>query len=400
MHQGEARIIKVTGISYLAFMVVLLFLAGCGVKRHAVPVDMQREAAFPDYNQIRFYGDTSLKDMEAITKEWGEYAHQLSENEDLTFLSLSGGGSDGAFGAGFLTGWSARGDRPEFNVVTGVSTGALIAPFAFLGPKYDEMTKLFYTTFTTENIAAIRPIGSALAGDSFMSTAPLRKELKKYITKAVIEEIAEAHRQGRRLFIGTTNLDEMRPVYWSIGGIAQYDSEEARQLIRDVILASASVPVAFPPVYFSVKADGKEYDEMHVDGGVTNQVFSYPASIRLGEIMQEVGDTRKVILYIIRNDALISRGTQVEPTLSSIATRSLAGLIRNQGIGDLYRMYVTAQRDGVHYNLAFIPPTFDEESDEMFDPVYMKKLFKVGYEMALGESPWHKRPPHDLAPKR
>jgi len=374
-------------------------LAGCASKRHAVPVPMQHEAALPDFNEIRFYGDTSIKDTDALAQEWGEQSQFFSKDEDLTFLSLSGGGSDGAFGAGFLSGWSAKGDRPEFKVVTGVSTGALMAPFAFLGPGYDRLTEMFYTTFTTENIAVTRPIGSALAGDSLMSTEPLRRALKSYVTAEIIAEIGKAHRKGRRLFIGTTNLDEMRPVYWDIGAIAQYDSEEARQLIRDVILASASIPVAFPPVYFPVEVDGRKYDEMHVDGGITNQVFSYPTSIRLGEVMKKMGDTRKVLLYIIRNDALISRGTQVEPTLSSIATRSLAGLIRNQGIGDLYRMFAIARRDGVDFNLAFIPPTFDEEADEMFDPKYMKKLFKVGYDMALDADSWHAAPPDDLAPK-
>lgn len=387
-------------VKMLVVGVLLVTIAGCGVRRAPLPVALQYEGNLPSYNEIRFYGDTTLGDTDELAEEWSREMGIFDSKEPLTFLTLSGGGADGAFGAGFLNGWSARGDRPEFSMVTGVSTGALIAPFAFLGPGYDNLIEILYTTFTTEKIAVMRPIGTALAGDSLMDTEPLRHQLKTYVTPKVIEEIAKAHRAGRRLFIGTTNLDEMRPVYWDIGAIAQYESEEAQQLIRDVILASASIPVAFPPVYFSVEADGRKYDEMHVDGGVTNQVFSYPASIRLGEVMEKMGVDRKVVLYIIRNDALISRGTQVEPTLDSIATRSLAGLIRNQGIGDLYKMYTIAQRDDVEYNLAFIPPSFDEETNEMFDPKYMKKLFKVGYTMALGDDPWHKTPPDDLAPNR
>ncbi|QJB56148.1 patatin-like phospholipase family protein [Pseudodesulfovibrio sp. zrk46] len=379
-------------------LLLMTTMAGCGLKRQAVPVELQHEAVMPDFDEIRFYGDTVFKAPEEMAEDWKKGAALYANDEPLIFLSLSGGGADGAFGAGFLSGWSARGDRPEFRVVSGVSTGALIAPFAFLGPEYDNLVEMFYTTFDTDKIAKMRPIGSALAGDSLMTTEPLRHQLKTFVTAEVIRKIAKAHRKGRRLFIGTTNLDEMRPVYWDIGEIAQYDNPKAHQLIRDVILASASVPVAFPPVYFHVEADGVTYDEMHVDGGVTNQVFAYPVSVRLGEVMEKMGDTRKVKLYIIRNDALVSSGIQVEPTLNAIATRSLAGLIRNQGIGDLYRMYATAQRDGVDYNLAFIPPSFNEESDEMFDPTYMKKLYRVGFKMAMGDNPWHKCPPEDLAP--
>ncbi len=386
--------------SLLSLLLLLLLVSGCGVARNALPIELHQEANLPDFSEIRFYGDTSFKDTDALAEEWAKDGVSFDTDGDLIFLSISGGGADGAFGAGFLTGWSARGDRPNFTVVTGVSTGALIAPFAFLGPKYDNLTKLFYTTFTTEDIAEYRPIGSALAGDSLMSTEPLRRQLNTYVTAKVIDEIGEAHRQGRRLFIGTTNLDEMRPVYWDIGAIAQYQNEAARQLIRDVILASASIPVVFPPVYFSVEVDGQKYDEMHVDGGVTNQVFSYPPSLRLGEVMAKMKDDRKMSLYIIRNDALVSQGIQVDPSLDAIASRAMVGLIRNQGIGDLYRMYATANRDGVDYNLTFIPSTFDEKSDEMFSPVYMKKLFKVGHDLALTSSPWHKAPPNDLASLR
>ena len=381
----------------LSFSLVLL--AGCGLKRNPIPVEMQGQASLPGYDQVRFFGDTTPRHMDKVMKQWAEISRLNKLPDEISFLSLSGGGADGAFGAGFLCGWTERGDRPTFGLVTGISTGALIAPFAFMGPDYDPFIEMFYTTFETSDLVLQRSYVSAISGDSVYSTEPLKEALKKFVNHDFIAKIAVEHRKGRRLLIGTTNLDAMRPVYWDIGALAQYGTPEADQLIRDVILASASVPVAFPPVYFKVKAGDKIYDEMHVDGGVCNQVFSYPPSIRLAEELEKIGEKRKIVLYIIRNDALVTEGVQVEPYIGGIAARSLAGLIRNQGIGDLYRMYYTAERDGVDFKLTFIPPDYNEESDELFSPVYMSKLFVLGHSMAKGPNPWHSAPPSTMARK-
>lgn len=381
-------------------MCLLILLSACGVKRVPVPDGRLEEGTVGYYSSIRFYGDSSPKDIGEAMLDWSHQDRTVEDRDRLTFLSLSGGGADGAFGAGFLSGWSARGDRPTFSVVTGVSTGALIAPYAFLGSGYDRVIEHFYTTYSTSDLVVPKPIGTAMMGDSVMSTDPMRQVLKDSITADIIRKIAREHKTGRRLFIGTTNLDAMRPVYWNIGAIALYDTEEAFQLIRDVILASASVPVAFPPVYFKVRSGGVEYDEMHVDGGVTNQVFSYPPSIKLDEEMQKLGDNRPIELYVIRNGLLNSRPEEVEPTLLNIAERSLSALTQNQGIGDIYRIYTTATRDGLDFNLAFIPPAFKEDgSEELFHTPYMKKLFKVGYALGRSDDPWHKKPPMERAPQ-
>ncbi|WP_432738108.1 patatin-like phospholipase family protein [Maridesulfovibrio sp. FT414] len=383
-----------TAVPVLFF--ALFMLAGCGLKRNPLPVALQPVATVPGYEDIRFFGDTTPKHMEKVMQTWAELSRQPGRSTEISFLSLSGGGADGAFGAGFLCGWTKRGDRPVFGLVTGISTGALIAPFAFLGPDYDNFIKVFYTTFSTNDLIRQRSYIDAASGDSVYSTEPLREALKKYVNSEFIARIAEEHRKGRRLLIGTTNLDAMRPVYWDIGAIAQYGTPESDQLIREVILASASVPVAFPPVYFKVMADGKIYDEMHVDGGVSNQVFSYPPSVHLADELEKIGEKRKITLYVIRNDSLMSEGQQVDPYLGGIAARSLAGLIRNQGIGDLYRIYYTAERDRIDFKLAFIPPDYKEESDEIFSPVYMSKLYSLGFSMALAPDPWHKAPPSCL----
>ncbi|NDV23293.1 patatin-like phospholipase family protein [Desulfovibrio sp. JC022] len=383
----------------LFFFLLLILISGCGLKRNPIPVEMQAQASLPGYDQVRFFGDTTPKHMDTVMEKWAELSKNNKLPAEISFLSLSGGGADGAFGAGFLCGWTDRGDRPTFGLVTGVSTGALIAPFAFMGSDYDPFIEMFYTTFETSDLVQQRSYVSAVSGDSVYSTEPLREALKQFINHEFIAKIAAEHRKGRRLLIGTTNLDAMRPVYWDIGALAQYGTPEADQLIRDVILASASVPVAFPPVYFKVKAGDKIYDEMHVDGGVSNQVFSYPPSIHLAEELEKIGEHRKITLYVIRNDALVTEGVQVEPYIGGIAARSLAGLIRNQGIGDLYRMYYTSQRDGVDFKLTFIPPDYNEEADELFSPVYMTKLFMLGHGMAKAPNPWHTAPPSTTARK-
>lgn len=379
---------------HIVFLNIALVLTGCSASRNAVPVMLQEKAEIPGFGFIRFHGDLSRNEMANLLNKWAASSTPKPASGEFTALSLSGGGASGAFGAGFLNGWSRSGKRPAFTLVTGISTGALIAPFAFLGPGYDALLKMLYTTYSTEKLVGYTPTRLSL-----LNTDPLRAALKQFITKSVISAIAVQHRKGRRLIIGTTNLDEMRPVYWDIGAIAQYDTEEARQLIRDVILASTAVPVAFPPVYFTVRADGKTYDEMHVDGGITNQVFSYPPSLHIDQALDQVGHFNKITLYVLRNELLATPGKQVEPGVLDIAERSMDGLIRNQGVGDIYRIYYTAKRDGVDFNLAFVPSSFDEKPQELFDPAYMKKLFRLGYEKALSETPWCKEPPDGLEEK-
>jgi len=379
-------------IRSLVILTALLLLTGCAGNRNAVPVELQHQAEVPGFKHIRIHGDASAEEIQELMSGGGKKRPANYSKDEFTMLSLSGGGSDGAFGAGFLCGWSTTGERPEFDLVTGISTGSLIAPFAFLGSGYDRLLKMFYTTYSTKDLVKYR-----LSGQAFFSTAPLRATLETYISDEMIEAIGEEFRKGRTLIIGTTNLDEMRPVYWDIGAIAQHRTKEARKLIRDVILASVAIPVAFPPVYIGVEANGEKYDEMHVDGGITNQVFSYPPALHLGETLENFGGFKTASIFIIRNDLVISPGKVVAPSMEAIATRSMEGLLRNQGVGDLYRIYYTAQRDGVDFNLAYIPPSFEEKSEEMFDANYMSKLFEVGFDQGAGATPWHKSPPYEWA---
>ena len=288
---------------------------------------------------------------------------------------------------------TASGTRPEFSMVTGISTGALSAPFAFLGPDYDDELKQVFTTTSTKDIAIERGLLAAAMTDSLSDTTPLRALIRRYITVDIIAAVARQHQRGRRLFVGTANLDAGRSVIWNIGAIAASSYPRKVELIHEVLQASAAIPVAFPPVIIRVEVDGKPYDEMHVDGGAGSQVFVYPAAIDWPKIMAKLKAVGPPNIYVIRNAFLDPDARGVKRSILPIASRSIDALIRTQGIGDLYQIHALCIRDGNEFNLAYIPADFDEKPTEGFDPVYMTKLYERGFQMARGGYRWQKTPP-------
>ncbi|MGB5502689.1 MAG: patatin-like phospholipase family protein [Polyangiales bacterium] len=310
-----------------------------------------------------------------------------------TYLAISGGGENGAFAAGILTGWTAAGDRPEFTTVTGISAGALVAPFAFLGSEYDEVLKSVSSELKADEVYKKRRLIRALRTDAMATTEPLQALIAKYVDEEVIEKIAAAHREGRSLNIGTANLDSMRPVIWRIGPIANSGHPDALALIRKILLASASVPAAFPPVLIPVEVNGTTYDELHVDGGATSQVFLYPVGVDYDEVLAKLEVSGRPKVFVIRNSRLDPIYQQVRNKLFPIAERSLDSLVRTQGIGDLYRIYLQTCRDGLEFNLAYIPADFTQKSDDLFDRAYMQALFDLAYERSKASYQWEKMPP-------
>ena len=380
-------------------LALLLVLAGCASvpERNPLPHEYTLKAGIPGIPNARSWGD-----------EWPTFAAEMFEeftdadfrqnfsgiyDKPHNYLAISGGGANGAFGAGLLVGWTATGERPEFTMVTGVSTGALTAPFAFLGADYDDAMKEVYTTTTTKDIAVKRNLVAAAFGDSMTDTAPLRKLIAKYIDAEMIDAIAREHKKGRRLFIGTVNLDAGRSVIWNIGAIAASDHPEKITLIHELLRASAAIPVAFPPVIIPVEAEGQQYDELHVDGGTGSQVFVYPAAANWQLVTRKLKAQGKPQVYVIRNSFLDPDYQGIKRNVMPIASRTIDSLIRTQGIGDLYQIYALCRRDGNDFNLAYIPSDFTDKPTEGFDPVYMKKLLDRGYQMALDGYPWSKAPP-------
>jgi predicted acylesterase/phospholipase RssA len=278
-------------------------------------------------------------------------------------------------------------------MVTGVSTGALSAPFAFLGAEYDDKLKELYTTTKTSDIVKERSILTAAFRDSLADTTPLQQLIAKSIDADMIAAIAVEHGKGRRLYVGTVNLDAGRAVIWNIGAIAASEYPRKVELIHDVLRASASIPVAFPPVVVNVEANGRSYDEMHVDGGTGSQVFVYPAAVNWRQITERLAVVGDPHVYVIRNSFLDPDYQGMKRNVLPIASRTIDSLIRTQGIGDLYQIYILCERDGNDFNLAYIPSDFTDEPSEGFDPVYMSKLYERGYQLALGGYPWKKAPP-------
>jgi len=380
------------------FIFIACFLSSCGI----IPIRNPLPEKYGDTAQIsgiprakfwadetpKFYGSIMRQPREALLQEFpGIFG------KEHIHLALSGGGAKGAFGAGLMVGWSAAGTRPEFTIVSGISTGALMAPFVFLGSAYDTHLKEMYTTYSTKDLLIKHSILNALTGSSAADTTPLKKMIAKYIDQQVMEAIAVEYKKGRRLYVGTTNIDAKRPVIWNIGLIATSGRSGALKLIHKVMMASAAIPAVFPPMLIEVEANGKRYDEMHVDGGVVSQVFIYPADLDWKNVMQklEVKGTSKV--YVVLNSFLKPDWETVHPKILPIASVSINSLIRTQGIGDIYRIYLDCQRDGLEFNMAFIPETFDMKPKEEFDKDYMGKLFDLGYQMAKNGYPWVKAPP-------
>jgi predicted acylesterase/phospholipase RssA len=307
------------------------------------------------------------------------------------FLAISGGGDNGAFGAGLLNGWTAAGTRPEFKLVTGVSTGALIAPFAFLGPKYDYVIKRVYTQTSQKDIFKKRSFLKGLFGDAMADTAPLAAVIASYVNQPLLDEIAAEYAKGRVLLVGTANLDSLEPVIWNMTAIAASKDPRSVALFRKILLASASVPGAFPPQLIDVDVGGKHFQEMHVDGGTMAQVFLFPPSLTEAQVIKDYGRTR--VVYVIRNARLDADWASVERRTLPITARAVGSLMTTQGIGDLYRIYLTTQKDQMDFNLAYIPPTFNVPHKEEFDPGYMQQLYAVGEQLGQAGYQWQKYPP-------
>lgn len=377
----------------------LIGLAACTGERFlpAPPPQVYQAAKIPGLTGIRSFGDVAPLDadqqLKVIQQQIADrYAAEgkLPNNGEVDILVLSGGGSDGAYGAGLLNGWTDKTGRPEFALVTGISTGALIAPFAFLGSEYDDELERFYTNTGTDDLVDLQ-IFSALTGQvlGLTNTAKLQQTLREVITKDFLDRIAEEHRKGRRLLIGTTNLDAQRPVTWDIGAIAISEYPNRPRLVRNILLASASIPGAFPPVQFEVQIGDRRYSEMHVDGGVTRQLFALPRGLGLreSEIPGEAAMTLGTI-YVVRNTKLAPSFADTEAGILPIAARSISTLIKSSGVADVGTVREVSREEGFGLALTAVPESFDMPEEDIFDLVYMRALYKVGYDLALEGDPW------------
>ncbi|UPY35744.1 patatin-like phospholipase family protein [Sediminicoccus sp. KRV36] len=377
---------------------LLLPLSGCASYiRLAAPPGATAEAipvlGIPN---ARFWLDAS---PDGLIREGSLMAQREAAAGPLgpqNFLALSGGGDNGAFGAGMMLGWTAAGTRPRFNVVTGISAGALIAPFAFLGPAYDEQLREVFTGQQARDILLLPrqafAVFALFFGEALADTSPLNRLIARHANEAMLADIAAEYAKGRLLLIGTTNLDLQRPVVWNIGAIAASGHPEALGLFRRILLASASIPGAFPPVLVEVQHEGRVFQEMHVDGGAAMQVFLYPPSLNLGDAARGRGITRQRTAYVIRNGRVDVEAGSTTRGIFSITRRAANTLLHFGGIGDISRIYLTTQRDGVAFRVAYIGREFQHPRNEPFDPAFMQALFDYGFERGRLGDAWQTQP--------
>ena len=391
--------IKVQNLVALA----MVALSGCAFPQRLppLPLALASETSPFDIPYARYYPDSDGKKLEALGRIAIERERRaisakgsIQQLPTANFLAISGGGDNGAFGAGLLCGWSARGDRPQFRLVTGVSTGALSAPFVFLGPDYDHALAQVYTTTNASDVFEPRKkLIAAVSADALTDSAPLRSMVSRFVDQRMITRIAEEYAKGRLLLIMTTNLDHGRPVIWNIGAIAESGDPQAHEFIVDILMASSAIPGVFPPVMLDVSHGGIKYQEMHVDGGTTAQAFLYPPTFDLNRVAAREGIRRNRVAYIIRNGRLFREEAEVQRQTLSVATEAASTMIAANGTNDTFRIYLTTTRDGVGYNLAYIDDGFTEPYKGPFDRDYMNKLFEYGYDLGRKGYRWHKSPP-------
>ncbi len=390
---------RLTRLAWLPLFALLL--SGCGsfLRLEAPPPEATEALPVLGVPNARFWPDAR---PEALRREVAEMARReqvAAAGRPLgtaEMLALSGGGDNGAFGAGMMVGWTASGTRPEFKVVTGISAGALIAPFAFLGPAYDaQLRDVFVGVAPTDVLIIPRAVVAAfslLFGEAVADTSPLTRLIARHANEDMLAAIAAEYAKGRMLLIGTTNLDMQRPVVWNIGAIAASGHPQALDMFRRILLASASIPGAFPPVLIEVEQDGRRFQEMHVDGGAAMQVFLYPAGVRLVPSETGVRAGRPRMAHVIRNGRVDVEASSATRGTFSITRRAASTLLHYSGLGDIERIFLTTQRDGVGFRVAYIGSDFRVPRSQPFDPDYMQALFDYGVAAGRSGARWQALP--------
>ena len=362
-----------------------LVLAGCAtVIRIPYTQEEQAEAVVPGFPGARLWADDP-----AIANPRRSVVSRTGAQQPIV-LALSGGGADGAFGAGLLTGWTARGNRPQFTFVTGASAGALIAPFAFLGSRYDEVLRGVFASGEMANLLQSDGL-AGLLGTGLFKTAPLRDLIARHVDDALLAAVAREYQTGRRLYIVTTNLDAQSTAIWDMGKIASNPDPSALDLFRNVMTASASIPGVFSPMLIDVEAQGKRFAEMHVDGGVTTNVLILPEAVLVSGTPVFPPDARPKV-YVVMNSKLAPDFEVVRASTLPIVTRSFETSVRANTRNTLLASYQFAKSRNWNFNLTAIDPDYPRPASIGFDPAYMQQLFDYGFERGRRGIIWQSTP--------
>lgn len=324
------------------WMTAIALLAGCAASsRREAPLLAYRDAAPVGFARDVMYVDDARQESAGGATRLLWQARQVATGRPANVLALSGGGGGVAFGAGALVGWTRTGTRPEFQIVTGVSAGALLAPLAFLGPAWDPIITQAFSGVSTQGLLQARWL-HALFGASVYRGQPLIDLVNRFVSDELLRAVAAESMRGRLLLVATTDLDHERTVIWDMGRIAAEGGDRGRRLFRDVLVASASIPGVFPPVLIRVQEGGVEFDEMHVDGGTTVPLFIAPTvtAITPEEMRGLAGATVYLIVNgqlggaavttPVRTVSILRRGVNVALESSSRAAVEVALSLSNQ----------------------------------------------------------------------
>ncbi len=371
-----------------------LCLGGCASTIDRIPYTETEAtaASIPGMGAVRFYADSPGFVFDRFRAQ--VFAQAQARHEPVTFLALSSGGSDGAFGAGFLKGLSESHQRPNFTIVSGISTGALMAPFAFLGSQYDATLQDLYTSGFASSLVSDASVLNGLVGNALVDSDKLGRFIARYIDKSVLDAVAAEHQRGRRLLIVTTNLDQQRSVIWDMGAIASAGTPQALSLFRQVLAASASVPALFPPRLIEVESGGRSFQEMHVDGAAIRQIYVAPDEVIFGSNRGAASGQIKD-LYILVNNKLDPSFKVVDDTTVSVAARALSTVLKREGRNNVLSTYTYTASHGIGYHIAFIDADVPEPSGDptnQFNTPYMTELFARGEAHGRQPSPWASHP--------
>ncbi|WP_244447042.1 patatin-like phospholipase family protein [Hoeflea sp. BAL378] len=368
-------------------MAVLALLFGCmAPDRIPYGLNVASTANIEGFEDIRMYADSSGSLPQS--RVW----LPAPTHKEINYLVLSGGGAGGAFSVGVLTAWTDKGERPEFDMVSGVSTGALIAPYAFLGPAYDEALVELYTSGVAQELVDMKFLPKGLLGPSLLKQEPLRKMVEQYLTRDILAEIAAEHRKGRRLLVLTSNLDSQRAVIWNMGAIADSQRPDALKLFQDIIIASASIPGLYPAVLIQAKSGERSFEEMHSDGGSASQILTIPEGWMASSDKVKWPEGATLNLYIIVNNALMPEFSTTRNNTFTVMARANSTLIKSQTRSALVATYVYAQKNGIRFRVASIDKQVPYTMIDPFNTVYMRAVYSLGYSRMSNGTLWKDRP--------
>jgi len=381
----------------LLSLLTLLFL-GCASRPPALPASHAQKLPWGaidlDINSDKKY---SIKHSlgKVLTQKIDTFK-QSNKRQSIDILALTGGGSRGAFGTGLLLGWTQKGDIPNFDVVTGISTGAVMAPFIFLGG--DELKKVehFYTKMHTEDV--FLNTWYNFFGDGYiMNAKPLKKLFKENFDKNFLDKVAIEHQKGRRLYIGTTNIDTGQLIVWDMGAIASSNREDKYRRFNEIIYASTALPIYLPPQYIGVDVEEKEYFQMHVDGGIYSQVFMIGLLVNWADVLKlekPVKNKFDVTLYTVANRKYRQRDIYkpIEQAPLDIIEAYILTEMDLLFDRSIYRLYNSCEQKGIQFKMAAIPEKMEDIIivPTEFKPQKMMKLFNVGFNLGLNGVNWQK----------